>query len=260
MGNNVCLVTELKGTVTGLTKRLGVIRFPLNPTESYQFMIPKTPNAGDCVITIVDSVTGIVTTRESRNASSPSSFVTVSVPNGGYFEINNKYSLVDFSASNVDIINDAELLPDIEEYYYCDELTSLALSQVKRTDISKLANIESVTSTNATYWLGDIKDYIERRIENGTTSGSLQFKVYEGDVSSFRASSILINGTPVKSVTNSVTYKDSLIWESGTKYYWLLDERTKVYIHGYTDQEITSMRQSGGVLERVTNDNNVIKV
>lgn len=261
MENNVCYVTELQGSVAGLTKKLGVIRLPLKPSQSYQFMIPKTPNAGDSVITVVDSVTGVVDSRQSRSSSATSSFVTVSIPNGGYFEITNKYSLVDFSSSNVSIINDAELLPDIDEYYYCDHLISLSLGQVKRTDISKLADIESVISTDATYWFGDVKDYIEKRIEKGTISGSVEFKINEKTIDgSYMPASVMINGTLARSSGISSTYKPALVWENATKYYWLVQGGQKVFIHGYTDQEITSMRQSGGVLERVTNDDNVVKV
>lgn len=249
-----CLVTKLKETVTNSElKKLGVLRIPLAPmAEAGTFLVTGVDgNTG--IVTIVDKTQGIVSTTnmQNRNGNSYSSF---QVPNGGYVEISDKYSLVYSSLGNIDIqkLNDYKnLLPTIDDYKYCKHIETIKdFSQFSGT-LADLAELDSLKKCDVTYLKGDIVDYILARIAKGNATGEINFSAFTSPVN-YKSSTVTINGSNIEANTFSATKKCRLVWSSINKYYWLLNEQLSVYCHGYSEEEIAQMKSSGQPFESVT--------
>lgn len=254
-----CLVTKLKETVTNSElKKLGVLRIPLAPMAEAGTFLVRGVDGNTGIVTIVDKTQGIVSTTnmQNRNENSYSSF---QVPNGGYVEISDKYSLIYNSLGNIDIqkLNDYKnLLPTIDDYKYCKHIETIRnFSQFSGT-LADLAELDSLKNCDVTYLKGDIVDYISARIAKGNATGEINFSAFTSP-ENYKSPTITINGGKISANTFSATKKCKLVWSSINKYYWLLNEQASVYCHGYSEGEITQMKSPGQPFEHVTEVNKV---
>lgn len=254
-----CLVTKLKETVKNSElKKLGVLRIPLAPMAETGTFLVRGVDGNTGIVTIVDNTQGIVSTSNMQN-SKGSDYKAYQVPNGGYVEISDKYSLIFNSLGNVEIhdLKDYEnLLPTIDDYKYCKHIKTIkGFSQFLGTLVD-LAELDSLQICDVTYLKGDIVDYISARIAKGNATGKIEFSAYTSPIN-YKEATVTINGSKIEANTFSATKKCSLVWSSINKYYWLLNEQASVYCHGYNEDEITQMKSSGQPFEYVTTVNKV---
>jgi hypothetical protein len=254
-----CLVTKLKGVVDNpQLKVLGTIRIPIGNASNFTFYVTSV-NANDCDITVKNNNGVIVGTFKST--ATPTFFAS-SLPDGGYVEIANKYALTDFEFYNSGItpLNYQDFnRPTIDDVKYMTHLTKLSWATYDGS-VEDIAHLP-LASVNATYMTGDIAGFISRKVDAGNTNGDITpFSVYNNPNLSVK-STVKINGVvPYNGSDSDSSHPNTLHWEGKDKYFLLLGNHTLVYIHGYSDAEITSMRETGGVLEGVVNDDRVIKV
>lgn len=252
-----CLVTKLNGVVDNNNlKKIGVLKIPIPPMSSSKTFIVKCVNGSNGKVTITDKTNGKVLSVNVEDEKS-SNYSSFQVPNGGYAEISDKYSLISLefgvtiaAKTLKDYVSE---LPTIDDYRYCKNITSLDWAFFAG-NVSDLAELDSLKSARVTYLTGDVVDYISARIAKGFSAGKIQMSAYYESVGDNNiAPSVKINGVIPNEVTYAVTYNSVLKWESINKYYWLVNNQSTLYVHGYTDEEIEEKKGSGLEFEHVTN-------
>ena len=245
-----CLVKTLNVVVNNDNlKPAGVIRIPVAPYSgnTWNFKI-VTPNTGDSKITVYNNIGEVVMVRDSVTTDSQSYIYPNIGQTGGYYEVDNKYAIVRGFSSNVSYDN-RDSLPNLTELEHCGNLTEVNSGTFNGTMLS-LAKIDSLINIFITYFTGDILDYVRERIKRGFNNGAIDCNIYS-DPNAKRCT-VTFNGISIYSNTFDITNKPKLKWE-GMKIYLLTDGQHNVRVYGYTDEEIATMRQSGGEMENVTN-------
>lgn len=250
-----CLVTKLNGVVNNDNlKKIGVLKIPIPPMSSSKTFIVRGVNGSNGKVTITDKTNGIVLSVNVEDDKS-SSYSSFQVPNGGYMEISDKYSL---TAIELNTITDKILkdyvseLPTIDDYRYCKNIKNLNW-RVFAGNVSDLAELDSLEGVTVTYLTGDIVDYISARIAKGFSTGKIYMSAYyESSTDNSIAPSVKINGVTPTETSFQTTYNSVLKWESINKYYWLVNNQSTLYVHGYTDEEIEGKKGSGLEFEHVT--------
>lgn len=241
-----CLVTKLNGTVNNDSlPKLGVVRIPIRPTTSATIEFISAKNNGT-TLKIYDNNKSLLSTHQGT--TNPQ-YVPLNLKDGGYIEYENKYDLASTPFGNTKI-DGRDMLPDINEFMYCKKLKGVD-SEAMKGNVKELADFDWLETIIATYFTGDLRDYVARKVEKGSISGSINIRVYQGGDSDFVAGSIQINGVKV----DFNTYYSpigKLVWESANKYYLLNDGHTSAYIHGYSSEEIQAMKGSGQPFEKVS--------
>lgn len=241
-----CLITKLNGTVNNDSlPKLGVVRIPICPTTSSTIEFISAKNNGTTLKVYNNNKSLLSTCQGTTN----SQYVPLNLKDGGYIEYENKYDLVSAPYGNTKI-DGRDMLPDINEFMYCKKLKGVN-SFAMKGNVKELADFDWLETIDATYFTGDLRDYVARKVEKGSISGSMQIRVYQGGDTDFVAATIQINGVNV----NFNTYNSpigKLVWESANKYYLLNDGHTSAYIHGYSSEEIQAMKESGQPFEKVS--------
>lgn len=242
-----CLVTKLTGTVNNDSlPKLGVVIIPIRPMGNSQSIDFRSTKEGSVTLKVYDNNK---TLKGTYKSTLESHYIDIHLPNGGYLEYDNKYDVVSGFFGNTKM-DGREALPDIEEFKYCKnclELESLSM----KGNVKELAEFDWITFFEATYFTGDLTDYIARRVEKGISSGSIEVRINQGGgPTTFVNGTIQINGIKVNFNTWD-SHKGKLVWESAGKYYLLNDGHTYAYIHGYSSEEIQAMKVSGQPLEKV---------
>ena len=242
-----CLITKLNGTVNNDSlPKLGVVRIPIRPTTSSTIEFISAKNNG-ATLKVYDNNKSLLSTHQGT--TNPQ-YVNLNLKDGGYIEYENKYDLTSAPYGNTKI-DGRDMLPDIEEFKYCKKLKEVTAFAMKG-NVKELADFDWLETIDATYFTGDLRDYVARKVEKGSISGSINIRVYQGGDSDFIAGTIQINGVKVGfNVYNSPI--GELVWESADKYYLLNDGHTSAYIHGYSSEEIQAMKESGHPFEKVSN-------
>lgn len=251
-----CLVTKLNGVVDNNNlKKIGVLKIPIPPMSSSKTFIVRSVNGSNGKVTITDKTNGIVLSVnvETDKSSRYSSF---QVPNGGYMEISDKYSITSIELGIVaaKILKDyVSEIPTIDDYRYCKNIKQLDWS-IFAGNVSDLAEFDNLKDAQVTYLTGDVVDYISARIAKGFSAGKIYMNAfYESIGDNNIAPSVKINGVIPQETSYQATYKSVLKWESISKYYWLVNNQSTLYVHGYTDEEIEGKKGSGLEFEHVTN-------
>lgn len=244
-----CLVTKLTGTVNNDSlPKLGVVIIPIRPmgqSKSIDFLSTKE---GSVTLKVYDNNKTLKGTHKS--STSEHNFISIHLPNGGYLEFDNKYDVVSDFYGNTQM-DGREALPDIEVFKYCNKCLGFSSLSMKG-NVKELAEFDWISSFDATYFTGDLTDYIARRVEKGFSSGSIKVRVYQGGIpETFVNATIQINGIKVDFNTWTSPI-GKLVWESADKYYILNDGHTSAYIHGYSSEEIQAMKASGQPFEKVS--------
>lgn len=244
-----CLVTKLNGTVNNDSlPKLGVVIIPIRPMEKSTTTDFRSTKEGSVTLKVYDNNKTLKGTYKS--SISEHNWISINLPNGGYLEYDNKYDMVGGFFGNTQMIG-REALPDIEEFKYCKNYTNFSCGAMKG-NVKELAEFDWITFIDATYFTGDFTDYIARRVEKGTSSGSIGVRVFQGgEPEAFVGATIQINGIQVGAFNEWAYPVGKLVWESADKYYLLNDGHTKVYIHGYSSEEIQAMKESGQPFEKV---------
>lgn len=255
-----CLVTKLNGVVDNNNlKKIGVLKIPIAPMSSSKTFIVRSVNGSNGKVTITDKTNGIVKSVNVENENS-SNYNSYQVPNGGYIEISDKYSLINLEIGNIidNLLKDyVSKLPTIDDYRYCKNIKALSWT-IFAGNVSDLAELDSLESATVTYLTGDVVDYISARIAKGFSSGKIKMDAfYRSAGDNVVAPSVKINGVTPKEIQFQDTYKSVLKWESINKYYWLVNNQKTLYVHGYTDEEIEGKKGSGLEFEHVTS---IVKV
>lgn len=241
-----CLITKLNGTVNNDSlPKLGVVRIPIRPTTSGSIEFISAKNNG-ATLKVYDNNKSLLSTHQGTTAPQ---YVQLNLKDGGYIEYENKYDLASTPYGNTKI-DGRDMLPDINEFMYCKKLKEVT-SYAMKGNVKELADFDWLKTIDATYFTGDFRDYVARKVEKGSISGSIEIRVYQGGNSDFVTGTIQINGVKV----NFNTYNSpigKLVWESADKYYLLNDGHTSAYIHGYSSEEIQAMKESGQPLENVS--------
>lgn len=251
-----CLVTKLNGVVDNNNlKKIGVLKIPIPPMSSSQTFIIRSVNESNGKVTITDKTNGKVLSVNVENDKS-SSYSSFQVPNGGYMEISDKYSLaqIELNTMTAKILKDyVSELPTIDDYRYCKNIKIINWG-VFAGNVSDLAELDSLKEAIVTYLTGDVVDYISARIAKGFSAGKIGMSAfYESASADNIAPSVKINGVTPFETSFQTTYKSVLKWESINKYYWLVNNQSTLYVHGYTDEEIEEKKGSGLEFEHVTN-------
>lgn len=243
-----CLVTKLNGTVNNDSlPKLGVVIIPIRPMKGWDSIQFRSTKEGSVTLKIYDNNK---TLKGTYKSTSEIHSIPINLPNGGYLEYDNKYDVVDGFFGNTKM-DGREALPNIEEFKYCKNCLHFESFSMKG-NVKELAEFDWITKFNATYFTGDFTDYIARRVEKGTSSGSIDVRVYQGgDPETFVTGTIQINGIKVN-FNNWDPLSGKLVWESANKYYLLNDGHTSAYIHGYSSEEIQAMKKSGQPFEKVS--------
>lgn len=241
-----CLITKLNGTVNNDSlPKLGVVRIPIRPTTSSTIEFISAKNNGT-TLKVYNNNKSLLST--CQGTTSPQ-YVQLNLKDGGYIEYENKYDLASAPFGNTKI-DGRDMLPDINEFMYCKKLKEIN-SNATKGNVKELADFDFLENIDATYFTGDFRDYVARKVEKGSISGSINIRVYQGGESDFVAGTIQINGVNVNfNSYNSPIGK--LVWESANKYYLLNDGHTSAYIHGYSSEEIQAMKESGQPFEKVS--------
>lgn len=241
-----CLITKLNGTVNNDSlPKLGVVRIPIRPTTSSTIEFISAKNNGT-TLKVYNNNKSLLSTYQGT--TSPQ-YVQLNLKDGGYIEYENKYDLASTPFGNTKI-DGRDMLPDINEFMYCKKLKEIN-SCATKGNVKELADFDFLELIDATYFTGDFRDYVARKVEKGSISGSINIRAYQGGESDFVAGTIQINGVNVDFNTyNSPVGK--LVWESANKYYLLNDGHTSAYIHGYSSEEIQAMKESGQPFEKVS--------
>lgn len=251
-----CLVTKLNGVVDNNNlKKIGVLKIPIAPMSSSKTFIVRSVNGSNGKVTITDKINGIVKSVNVENKNS-SNYTSYQVPNGGYIEISDKYSLINLEIERITakLLKDyVSELPTIDDYRYCKNIEVLNWS-IFAGNVSDLAELDSLNVATVTYLTGDVVDYISARIAKGFSAGKINMSAYyESTGDNSVPPSVKINGVTPNETTFQNTYKSVLKWESINKYYWLVNNQSTLYVHGYTDEEIEEKKGSGLEFEHVTN-------
>ena len=251
---NKCLVTKLNGVVDNNNlKKIGVLKIPIPPMSSSKTFIVRGVNESNGKVTITDKTNGIVLSVNVKDDKS-SSYSSFQVPNGGYMEISDKYSLTTIELNTITdkILKDyVSELPTIDDYRYCKNIKVLNW-RIFAGNVSDLAEIDSLESATVTYLTGDIVDYISARIAKGFSTGKINMNAYyESASNNSIGPSVKINGVTPAETTFQTAYYSVLKWESINKYYWLVNNQSTLYVHGYTDEEIEGKKGSGLEFEHV---------
>lgn len=243
-----CLVTKLNGTVNNDSlPKLGVVTIPIRPMKNSATINFRSTKEGSVTLKVYDNNKTLTSTYKS--STSDPQWINIYLPNGGYLEYDNKYDVVDGFYGNTQMAG-REALPDIEEFKYCKNYSGFSCSAMKG-NVKELAEFDWVTYFEATYFTGDLTDYIARRVEKGTSSGSINVRVFQGGPDEFVGATIQINGIKVDFNTWDGNV-GKLVWESADKYYLLNDSHNTAYIHGYSSEEIQAMKESGQPFEKVS--------
>lgn len=244
-----CLVTKLTGTVNNDSlPKLGVVIIPIRPMQNSKSIDFISTKEGSVTLKVYDNNKTLKGTYKS--STSEHNFINIHLPNGGYLEYDNKYDVVDGFYGNTKM-DGREALPDIEEFKYCKNCLGFGDS-IMKGNVKELAEFDWITMFEATYFTGDLTDYIARRVEKGISSGSINVRVNQGGrPETFVAATIQINGIKVNFNTWASPV-GKLVWESADKYYLLNDGHTSAYIHGYSSEEIQAMKESGQPFEKVS--------
>lgn len=241
-----CLITKLNGTVNNDSlPKLGVVRIPIRPTTSSTIEFISAKNNGT-TLKVYNNNKSLLST--CQGTTSPQ-YVQLNLKDGGYIEYENKYDLASAPFGNTKI-DGRDMLPDINEFMYCKKLKEINSSATKG-NVKELADFDFLETIDATYFTGDFRDYVARKVEKGSISGSINIRVYQGGNSDFVAGTIQINGVNVKFNTYTSPI-GKLVWESADKYYLLNDGHTSAYTHGYSSEEIQAMKESGQPFEKVS--------
>lgn len=241
-----CLITKLNGTVNNDSlPKLGVVRIPIRPTTSSTIEFISAKNNGT-TLKVYNNNKSLLST--CQGTTSPQ-YVQLNLKDGGYIEYENKYDLVSAPFGNTKI-DGRDMLPDINEFMYCKKLKEISSSATKG-NVKELADFDFLETIDATYFTGDFRDYVARKVEKGSISGSINIRVYQGGESDFCAGTIQINGVNVHFNSYDLSI-GKLVWESANKYYLLNDGHTSAYIHGYSSEEIQAMKESGQPFEKVS--------
>lgn len=251
-----CLVTKLNGVVENNNlKKIGVLKIPIPPMSSSKTFIIRSVNGSNGKVTITDKTNGKVLSVNVENDTS-SSYSSFQVPNGGYMEISDKYSLtqIELNTMTAKVLKDyVSELPTIDDYRYCKNIKTINWG-VFAGNVSDLAELDSLADAVVTYLTGDVVDYISARIAKGFSAGKIEMSAfYESASADSIAPSVKINGVTPAETAYQTTYKSVLKWESINKYYWLVNNQSTLYVHGYTDEEIEEKKGSGFEFEHVTN-------
>lgn len=244
-----CLVTKLTGTVNNDSlPKLGVVIIPIRPMKDSVNINFRSTKEGSVTLKVYDNNKTLKGTYKS--STSQPHYINIHLPNGGYFEYDNKYDVVSDFYGNTQMAG-REALPDIEEFKYCKNCLGFSCLSMKG-NVKELAEFDWITSFEATYFTGDLTDYIARRVEKGISSGSINVRVTQGGApATFVNGTIQINGIKVNFNTWA-SPMGKLVWESANKYYILNDGHTSAYIHGYSSEEIQAMKASGQPFEKVS--------
>lgn len=244
-----CLVTKLTGTVNNDSlPKLGVVIIPIRPMRNSQNIDFLSTKEGSVTLKVYDNNKTLKGTYKS--STSEHNFINILLPNGGYLEFDNKYDVVNGFLGNTQMAG-REALPDIEEFKYCKNNFGFSSLSMKG-NVKELAEFDWITMFDATYFTGDLTDYIARRVEKGISSGSINVRVNQGGApENFVNATIQINGIKVDFNTWAFSV-GKLVWESADKYYLLNDGHTSAYIHGYSSEEIQAMKESGQPFEKVS--------
>lgn len=251
-----CLVTKLNGVVNNNNlKKIGVLKIPVAPMSSSKTFIIRSVNGSNGKVTITDKTNGKVLSVNVEDEKS-SNYSSFQVPNGGYVEISDKYSLIQmelgFNIASKTLKDYVSELPTIDDYRYCKNITSLSWN-IFAGNVSDLAEFDSLEDAVVTYLTGDVVDYISARIAKGFSQGKIYMSAfYESIGDNNIAPSVKINGVIPQETSYQATYKSVLKWESINKYYWLVNNQSTLYVHGYTDEEIEGKKGSGLEFEHVT--------
>lgn len=244
-----CLVTKLTGTVNNDSlPKLGVVIIPIRPMSNSQTINFRSTKDGSVTLKVYDNNKTLKGTYKS--STSEHNYININLPKGGYLEYDNKYDLVSEFYGNTQM-DGRDALPDIEEFKYCKNCLEVA-SLFTKGNVKELAEFDWITSFEATYFTGDLNDYIARRVEKGISSGSINVRVNQGGKpETFVNGTVQINGIKVNFNTWD-SPMGKLVWESADKYYLLNDGHTSAYIHGYSSEEIQAMKESGQPFEKVS--------
>lgn len=250
-----CLVTKFNGVVNNNNlKKIGVLKIPIPPMSSSKTFIIKSVNGSNGKVTITDKTNGKVLSVNVENDTS-SNYRSFQVPNGGYIEISDKYSLtqIELNTMAANILKDyVSELPTIDDYRYCKNIKSISWN-IFAGNVSDLAEFDSLKNAQITYLTGDVVDYISARIAKGFSSDKIYMNAFYESIGINKiAPSVKINGVIPQETTYQTTYKSVLKWESINKYYWLINNQRTLYVHGYTDEEIEGKKGSGLEFEHVT--------
>lgn len=241
-----CLVTKLNGVVSNDNlPKLGVVRIPIRPTTSDSIEFISAKNNG-ATLKVYDNNKSLLSTHQGTTAPQ---YVQLNLKDGGYIEYENKYDLTSAPYGNTKI-DGRDMLPDIEEFKYCKKI-KVVNSLSMKGNVKEFADFDWLEVMEVTYFAGDLRDYVARKVEKGSISGSIKIRIYQGGSSDFIAGTIRINGVRVDFNTYSSPIGE-LVWESADKYYLLNDGHTSAYIHGYSSEEIQAMKESGQPLENVS--------
>lgn len=250
-----CLVTKLNGVVDNNNlKKIGVLKIPIPPMSSSKTFIVRSVNGSNGKVTITDKTNGKVLSVNVENGTS-SSYSSFQVPNGGYMEISDKYSLtqIELNTMTDKVLKDyVSELPTIDDYRHCKNIKIINWG-IFAGNVSDLAELDSLKEAIVTYLTGDVVDYISARIAKGFSAGKIDMSAfYESDSADNIAPSVKINGVTPDETSYQAKYKSVLKWESINKYYWLVNNQSTLYVHGYTDEEIEGKKGSGLEFEHVT--------
>lgn len=163
----------------------------------------------------------------------------------------NKYAIIGGLSSNVPFDN-REKLPNVTELRYCRNLLYFS-SGFCKGKVLDVAKIDSLTSMRITYLTGDIMDYVRERVNRGFTTGQIICSIYS--TPNNPGCTVKFNGNELYSnnYEQSSDPQPKLKWEGTTKVYLLSDLQQTARVYGYTEEEIATMRQSGGEMENVVN-------
>lgn len=250
-----CLVTKLNGVVDNDNlKKIGVLKIPIPPMSSSKTFIIRSVNGSNGKVTITDKTNGKVLSVNVENDTS-SSYSSFQVPNGGYMEISDKYSLtqIELNTMTAKVLKDyVSELPTIDDYRHCKNIKFINWG-IFAGNVSDLAELDSLKDAVVTYLTGDVVDYISARIAKGFSAGKIDMSsFYESASADNTAPSVKINGVTPNETSFQANYKSVLKWESINKYYWLVNNQSTLYVHGYTDEEIEGKKGSGLEFEHVT--------
>lgn len=249
-----CLVTKLNGSVNNDSiSKIGVISIPIRPMRSAQTIDFLSTKEKSVTLKVYDNTKTLKYTFTS--STSEHNFTSINLPNGGYLEYDNKYDVVSGFYGNTQM-DGRDSLPSIDEFKYCKNCGGFD-SLLMKGNVKELAEFDWLTYFDATYFTGDLKDYIARRVEKGASSGSIKVRVNQGGgPETFVNGTVQINGIKVNFNTwNSPVGK--LVWASAGKYYLLNDGHTSAYVHGYSSEEIQAMKESGQPFEKVSSPTEV---